>query len=65
MLSAKGEEEDMVQKDDQVDQLDSQIFRELLTYMIEDPKSIKQGNLLIFASRHLERVADHGTNISE
>ncbi|TDX52663.1 phosphate signaling complex protein PhoU [Orenia marismortui] len=52
-------------RDDKVDKLDSQIFRELLTYMMEDPKTIKQGNMLMFVSRHLERVGDHATNICE
>ncbi|OCL27303.1 phosphate transport system regulatory protein PhoU [Orenia metallireducens] len=53
------------QMDDKVDMLDSQIFRELLTYMMEDPKSIRQGNYLLFVSRYLERAADHATNICE
>ncbi|MCK8826530.1 phosphate signaling complex protein PhoU [Natroniella acetigena] len=52
-------------KDDQVDELDDQIIRELLTYMIEDPKTIKQGNKLMFVSRYLERIGDHVTNICE
>ena len=52
-------------RDSEVDQLDDQILRELLTYMLEDPKAIKQGNRLMFASRYLERIADHATNICE
>lgn len=51
--------------DDQVDQLHGQIFRELLTYMMEDPKTIKQATNLLFVSRYLERIADRATNIGE
>ena len=52
-------------QDDQVDRLDDQIFRELLTYMMEDPKAITRAVNLILVSRHLERIADHATNIAE
>ena len=52
-------------QDDQVDQLDDQIFRELLTYMMEDPKAITRSVNLILVSCHLERIADHATNIAE
>ncbi|MBZ4686429.1 MAG: phosphate transport system protein [Clostridia bacterium] len=51
--------------DDQVDHLHSQIFRELLTFMMEDPKTIKQATQLLFVSRYLERIADLSTNIGE
>ena len=51
--------------DDEVDRLDDQIFRELLTYMMEDPKTITRSVHLILVSRHLERIADHATNIAE
>lgn len=51
--------------DDAVDDLYSQIFRELLTYMMERPETISQAIDLIFVARHLERVADHATNIGE
>ena len=51
--------------DDEVDRLNEQIFRELLTYMTEDPKSITRAVDLILVSRNLERIADHATNISE
>ena len=53
------------QQDDQVDALDDQIFRELLTYMMQDPRAITRAVNLILVSRHLERVADHATNIAE
>ena len=52
-------------QDDQVDQLDDQIFRELLTYMMQDPRAITRAVHLILVSRHLERIADHATNIAE
>ncbi len=51
--------------DDAVDRINDQIFRELLTYMMEDPKSITRAVDLILVSRNLERIADHATNISE
>jgi phosphate transport system protein len=52
-------------RDDEVDNLDDQIFRELLTYMLADPQAISRAIHLILISRHLERVADHATNIAE
>lgn len=51
--------------DDEVDNIYYQVFRELLTYMMEDPKTITQATRLIFVARYLERVADHATNIAE
>jgi phosphate transport system protein len=51
--------------DDPVDALKEQIFRELLTFMMEDPRTIPRAIRLIFISRSLERVADHATNIAE
>lgn len=53
------------ERDDEVDNLNDQIFRELLTYMIQDPTTIKRAVDLILVARHLERMADHATNISE
>jgi phosphate transport system protein len=52
-------------QDDEVDRYDDQLFRELLTYMMEDPKAITRAVSLILVSRHLERIADHATNIAE
>lgn len=52
-------------RDDQVDELKEQVFRELLTYMISDPSTIKRAIDLILISRNLERIADHATNIAE
>ena len=51
-------------EDADVDALKEQIFRELLTYMMEDPKTIPRAIRLILVSRFLERVADHATNIA-
>ncbi len=51
--------------DDEVDRLNDQVFRELLTYMMEDPKSITRAVDLILVSRNIERIADHATNIGE
>lgn len=53
------------EQDDGVDALDDQVFRELLTYMMQDPRAITRSVNLILVSRHLERVADHATNIAE
>jgi phosphate transport system protein len=52
-------------RDDEVDDLNTQIFRELLTYMMEDQATISRAIRLIFTGRHLERIADHATNIAE
>lgn len=51
--------------DDEVDQLHGQIFRELLTIMMENPRTITQATALLFVSRWLERISDHATNIAE
>jgi phosphate transport system protein len=53
------------QKDDLVDGLNDQVFRELLTYMISDPKTITRAVHLMIVCRCLERIADHATNIAE
>ncbi|HEY7161488.1 MAG TPA: phosphate signaling complex protein PhoU [Acidobacteriota bacterium] len=54
-----------VMRDDEVDTLKNQVFREVLTYMISDPRTIQVGMQLVLVSRHLERIADHATNIAE
>jgi len=56
---------DVCQRDDQVDQLNDQVFRELLTYMMQEPGTISRAVDLILVGRHLERIADHATNIGE
>ncbi len=53
------------ERDDEVDDLYDQVFRELLTYTIADPTTIPRAMELVLISRHLERIADHATNISE
>lgn len=55
----------MIERDHQVDHLYSQIFRELLLIMMEDPKTIGQATQLLFVSMYLERIADHATNLGE
>jgi len=52
-------------EDDHLDQLKAQVFRELLTYMLGNPKTIEPALDLILISRHLERIGDHATNIAE
>jgi phosphate transport system protein len=52
-------------RDEHMDQLNSQVFRELLTFMMEDPKTIARATRLIFVAKYLERIADHATNIAE
>ncbi len=52
-------------KDNEVDAYKNQLFRELLTYMISDPKTIMRAIDLILISRKLEKVGDHATNIAE
>jgi phosphate transport system protein len=51
--------------DDTLDALKSQIFRELLTYMLQTPGTIEPSLDLILISRHLERIGDHATNVAE
>ncbi len=57
--------ERMAGKDDAVDHLYGQVFRELLTYMIEDPKNIQRATHLLMVAQALERMGDHATNIGE
>ena len=57
--------QDVCCRDDDVDGLNHQIFRELLTYMMEDPATIPRAVGLMLVGRHLERIADHATNIGE
>lgn len=52
-------------QDDVIDELKDQIFRELLTYMLGNPRTIEPAIELILVSRHLERIGDHATNIAE
>jgi phosphate transport system protein len=52
-------------EDDEVDALYNQIYRELMTFIIQDPKNIERANWLLWVSHNLERVADRVTNICE
>ncbi|MCZ8182595.1 MAG: phosphate signaling complex protein PhoU [Beijerinckiaceae bacterium] len=51
--------------DGEVDQLNNSLFRELLTYMMEDPRSITFSTHLLFIAKNIERAGDHATNIAE
>ncbi len=55
----------IIRRDDTVDALYLQVFRELLTYMIEDPRTITRALDLLFVARFAERIADQATNIAE
>ena len=55
----------VLNQDDELDGLKTQVFRELLTYMLQDPATIEPALDLILISRHLERIGDHATNIAE
>jgi phosphate transport system protein len=57
--------ETVLTADDQLDALKTQIFRELLTFMLAEPATIEPALDLILISRHLERIGDHATNIAE
>jgi phosphate transport system protein len=51
--------------DDYVDDLNEQLFRELLSFMLENPKTITRAIRLTFGAKSLERIADHATNVAE
>lgn len=53
------------QRDDEVDRLNDQVFEELLVLMRKQPQTVAPGVDLILIGRHLERVADHATNLAE
>lgn len=57
--------EDVRRRDGDVDALHTSLFRELLTYMMEDPRNISACTHLLFVAKNLERVGDHATNIAE
>jgi len=56
---------DVWMRDGEVDALHNSLFRELLTYMMEDPRSITYSTHLLFISKNIERCGDHATNIAE
>ena len=51
--------------DDEVDALYKQVFRELIVYMLEEPRNIRGSTFLIWIAHDLERIADRATNIAE
>ncbi|MBH0238541.1 phosphate signaling complex protein PhoU [Methylobrevis albus] len=53
------------ERDDEIDALYTSLFRELLTYMMEDPRNIGQCTHLLFCAKNIERIGDHATNIAE
>jgi len=55
----------VLNEDDRLDSLKTQIFRELLDYMLKDPATVEPALDLILVSRHLERIGDHATNVAE
>lgn len=55
----------VIQDDDFVDNLTEQLFRELLSFMIENPKTISRAIRLSFIAKYIERLADHATNVAE
>jgi len=57
--------DDVIARDDEVDGLNYQIYRELLSYMAEDQRTIGRATKILFFSKYLERIADHATNIAE
>ena len=56
---------DVCNRDDEVDAMHTSLFRELLTYMMEDPRNITPCTQLLFCAKSLERIGDHATNIAE
>ncbi|NQV20204.1 MAG: phosphate transport system regulatory protein PhoU, partial [Rhodospirillales bacterium] len=57
--------EDVRLRDEEVDQMYTGLFRELLTYMMEDPKTITTCTHLLFVAKNVERMGDHITNVAE
>ena len=56
---------DVWQRDGEIDTLHTSLFRELLTYMMEDPRNIGFATHLLFCAKNVERIGDHATNIAE
>ena len=56
---------DVWRKDQEIDALNSSLFRELLTYMMEDPRNITFCSHMLFCAKNVERAGDHATNIAE
>ena len=56
---------DVWRRDEEVDAMCTSLFRELLTYMMEDPRNISFCTHLLFCAKNIERIGDHATNIAE
>jgi phosphate transport system protein len=56
---------DVWNRDEELDEIYSSLFRELLTYMMEDPRNITASTHLLFIAKNIERIGDHVTNIAE
>ncbi|GHC80356.1 phosphate signaling complex protein PhoU [Limoniibacter endophyticus] len=52
-------------RDNQIDAMYTSLFRELLTYMMEDPRNISTCTHLLFCAKNIERIGDHATNVAE
>jgi phosphate transport system protein len=52
-------------RDEEIDAVNNSLFRELLTYMMEDPRNITSCTHLLFCTKNIERMGDHATNIAE
>jgi phosphate transport system protein len=65
-IAGDAEKADLVRRrDEELDSLHTSIFRELLTYMMEDPRNITACTHLLFIAKNIERIGDHATNIAE
>ena len=53
------------ERDEEIDAMYTSLFRELLTYMMEDPRNITPCTHLLFCAKNIERIGDHATNIAE
>lgn len=56
---------EVIEEDDVVDGYAHQLYRELLSFMVEEPKTISRATRILLVSKYLERIADHATNIAE
>jgi phosphate transport system protein len=57
--------EQVIARDDEVDSLNDQVYRQLLALMAEDSQTIPRATPILFVAKYLERIADHATNIAE
>ena len=57
--------QEVCKRDDEIDAVYTSLFRELLTYMMEDPRNITMCTHLLFCAKNLERIGDHATNVAE